>query len=372
MTEPGVTGSLAGAGFAFHSNTLELTEYARQHLATLVAAAPVPAVRATLRWHDGQPQVSELRDPAALARMERVDRDLYVGDGVLRWFRVDDLRDLYLQIRWDGDHLEVEGDFFYRLGNSRLSDAVRRMRQWRRRAMMRQRRFPTLLAYLVYYPCWWWLEQTRGLHPIHAAGVATADGTVLLAGASGVGKSTLSVAVALSPGARLLSDSFVLHEGPNVVPVREPVLLDAFSRAWLGAKANELRPLGRQYGLKRSGYHLPAERLAEAGRASLLVFPRRSPEPYVRPVSSEAACQRLSSGDLMINDLRRYWAFAAVLEQLAPSGLMARREAQLAALARSVTCYDFGMTPSMSSDAATAALLDLLRGKTARAAGTGS
>ena len=73
-------------------------------------------------------------------------------------------------------------------------------------------------------------------HPIHAAGVLTGGGVVLLAGASGVGKSTLATALALEPGVGFLSDSVVLHRGLDVLPVREPVLLDAFSRRWLAPR----------------------------------------------------------------------------------------------------------------------------------------
>jgi hypothetical protein len=300
--------------------------------------------------------------------MERVDRDLYVGGAQLCWFRVDDLRDLFLQLTWTDNQLRVEGDFYYRLGNSRLSDAIRRGRQWRRRAAMRARRFTTLLAYLVYYPCWWWLEQMMDHHPIHAAGVLTDAGVLLLAGASGAGKSTLATALALSPGARLLSDSFVLHSGLEILPVREPVLLDTFSRRWLGSSADELQPVGRGYALNRSGYHFPAARLAAGGRAAVVLFPRRSPEPYVRRLSAEDAHRRLSAADLIINDLRRYWAFAAVMEQLVPAGLMARREAQLAQLTAGVPCYDFGVTAETPSPAVVDAMLQLARDKPRRLA----
>jgi hypothetical protein len=234
---------------------------------------------------------------------------------------------------------------------------------------LRQRRFPTLIAYLVYYPCWWWLEHTRGLHPIHAAGVQMGADVVLLAGASGVGKSTLAVALAAMPGAKLLSDSFVLHSGADVVAVPEPVLLDAWGCKWLGKAADLLRPMGSRYALDRAGSDLACEHLGTEGRATLLVLPRSASKPYVRLLPPREAHRRLSAINLIINDLRRYWAFAAVLEQLVPGGLVVRRETELARLTAGVRCYDVGMSPEMTRAAATDVIMRLLHETPLRALG---
>jgi hypothetical protein len=364
-----ITGALAGASFTFGSDAADLMAYAGHHLGPLATpAASTPVVTAALRWHEGQPPLTRPQ-PRRDHRLDRIDRDLYREDGHLHWFRVDDLRDLHLHVSWGDDRLRVQGDFYHRLGNRWFTDKVRRMASWRRGASLRQRRFTTLLSYLVYYPCWWWHEQMHGMHPIHAAGVETDAGTILLAGASGVGKSSLAIALANAPGARLLADSFVLHNGTAVLPVREPILLDDWSRDWLGALGEGLRPIDWRYGLRRRGYLLPADRLAEMGQAAVLIFPQRSSESYTRSLGAEEACRRLSASNLIINDLRRYWAFAAVLEQLLPSGLVARREAELARLASAVPAYEIGLRVEQGAADAAAAVCGLLRGEGRRAAG---
>jgi hypothetical protein len=369
-THDSVTGSLAGAPFSFQTDAPDLRAYATMHLAPLAAGTVnAPAVSATLTWHDGQPPVERSPERLNVAAIERVDRDVYTDGATLHWFRVDDLRDLFLRFTWHDGRLSVHGDFFYRVGNSELSDRIRRMRRWRQRAAMRQRRFTTLLYYLVYYPCWWWLEQMRDVHPIHAAAVATDAGAILLAGASGVGKSTLAVALAMSPGARLLSDSFVLQHGDEVWAVREPILLDAWSRRWLGTGVDQLATIDGHFGLKRRGYQMPLQRLTDGGRVALLLFPRRTSESYVRRISTEQAHHRLSAADLMINDLRRYWAFAAVLEQLQLAGLAARREAHLAQLVVDAPCYEIGLTADMTSAAAVHAIMQLVQEQPLRVAG---
>ncbi len=368
--DAGVCGSLAGATFRLRADAADLTAYARQHLEPLAGGAVTPHIDVTLQWHEGQPPRDRLAAFAHLAGMERIDRDLYAAPGELHWFRIDDLRDLYLRFSWRENRLTVLGDFFHRLANDRHRDRAKRLLYRKRVAALRQRRFTTLLYYLVYYPCWWWLEQTRDLHPIHAAGVQTDAGVILLAGASGVGKSTLAIALATAPGGRLLADSFVLHNGVDVFPVREPVLLDAWSRRWLGAQGGVLQPVDWSYCLDRDGYQLPPQRLADRGRAVLLVFPRRAPQPYVRRISATQAHHRLSAADLIINDLRRYWAFAAVMEHLVPGGLVTQRETQIARLTSEVPCYEIGLTADMSCAAAVDSITQLTRDPQLRVVGS--
>jgi hypothetical protein len=366
-----ITGSLAGASFTFTCDAADLFEYSAGHLAPLIGpAGSAPAVTATLRWHEGQPPAAR---PVRTAheRVDRVDRDLYLIGNRLHWFRVDDLRDLHLHFTWTENRLAVEGDFYYRLGNDAVNDRLRRVLTWRRATSLRQRRFTTLLYYLVYYPCWWWLECVQDFHPIHAAGIETAAGVILLAGASGVGKSSLALALAAGSGARLLADSFVLHNGVDVRAVHEPILLDDWSRAWLGARGEILRAIPGRYALQRRGYLVPADRWAASGRAALLVFPRRASAASVTPLPAETARQRLSALDLTINDLRRYFAFAAVLEQVAPRGLVMQREVQLARLTSALPAYDLGLTTATTSAAAVESIQQLLDDPRQRVAGGG-
>jgi hypothetical protein len=365
-----LTGSLAGATFRFRTTSPELATYAQIHLEPVLGAVDTPRADVMLRWHEGQPPREPLTAFPHLAGMERLDRDLYVGPGQLHWFRVDDMRDLYLRLRWHEGQLRVDGDFFHRLSKGPHRDRAKRLLYRRRVGQLRRRRFTTLLYYLIYYPCWWWLEQTQDLHPIHAAGVQTDTSVILLGGASGVGKSTLAVALAMTPGARLLSDSFVLHTGTDVRAVREPVLLDAWSRRWLGQRGAELRALDWRYCLNRAGYQLPAQRLSAGGQAGLLLFPRRAPQPYVRRISSEQAHQRMSAAHLIINDLRRYWAFAAIVEQMVPGRLMLRRESQLAKLTAGVPAYELGLQAEVTCPAAVEAIMRLKPDAHAQVAGS--
>jgi len=357
-----LSGNLAGVSFKFATDAPDLCEYGALHLGPLLGDTPVaPAVSATLRWHDGQPPARNVV-AARLEGCSRVDRDLYVGEDRLFWFRVDDLRDLYLQFGWHGERLEVEGDFYFRVGRN-WTDRLRRWVSPGQAAAMRRRRFTTLIYYLVYYPCWWWLEQMRDLHPIHAAGVEVDGKVILVGGASGVGKSTLSVALAERPGNRHLSDSFVLQAGADICAVPEPVLLDEWSRGWLGSATDGLQRIDYPYMLGRRGYQFPGERRVARGRAAVVALPRRGPTDFVRRLSPDQAHQRLSAANMIINDLRRYYAFAAVIEQLAPGGLVAHREANLAKLTVDVPCYEVSLAAGDSSAAVVDSIVKLLSGQ---------
>src|SRR5262249_45765682 len=162
-----------------------------------------------------------------------------------------------------GQRLRIEGDFYFHLSARALPDRLRRVFYHRRLEDLRRRRFTTLLSYLVYYPCFWWLERHRDLHPIHAAGVqlrlGDTTGVVVLAGLGGMGKSTLVSALGVEPDASFLSVSFLLHCRNIVRPVPEPLLLDQWSRAWAGADAL-LTEVAHRFCLGREGFHWRADR----------------------------------------------------------------------------------------------------------------
>lgn len=366
-----MTGGLAGVSFRFRTDAPELASYARRHLVPLLANVDQPSIDATLYWHPVAPPIDRPGVDAA-GDWERWDRDLYVRPGRLCWFRIDACRDLHLAAEWDGATLRLRGDYYFYLSRSRVRDRLKHWLYGSRIHERRRKRFTTLLYYLVYYPAFWVSETLHGRHPIHAAGVVSEGGAVVLAGPSGVGKSTLSVALAAG-GAAFLSETFLLHRGTEVWPVREPILLDDFSRRWLGDAMAGLEPLGRSFVFARNGYHRLAG-LADRGQATVLLLPRRAPQTYVRPMAAEEAHRRLSASGQLIRDQRRYAAFAAAFESLAPLGLVERREQELRRLTEGASCFELGLGPGLTRDAALAMIHQLVtaRGEVAPRRAQGS
>lgn len=351
---------LAGVDATLASADADFLAYARAHLAPLCRPTGAsPTVRASLTWHEGAPPPRAER-PQAHAGWERLDRDLYRRAATLAWYRIDELPDLHLRLTWHGDGLEVAGTYYHRLSKTPGRDRLQRLLRRRALPRLRRRRYTTLLYYLLYYPCFWWLERHHGFHPIHAGAAALPEGIVALAGPSGVGKSTTLTGLATHPGARLLSDTFLLHRDAEVRAVPEPLLIDAWGRATLGADAARLQPLAHAYSLERGGYHWPADALSPGGPLRLLLLPRRAAPPGVRRLAAAAAQGRIRATDLLVNDLRRYWAFAAALEMLDPSPLVQAREHSLAALVAAVPTYELALTPDLDRDAILALVHTLL------------
>lgn len=358
---------LAGITVSLTGDFPPFADYAAEHLAPLRARAveapsAIPHIRAHLNWHEGPPPPRGRAYPD-LVHWNRVDRDLYRHGTHLAWFRIDDFPDLHLRFEWDGRQLVVEGDYYHRLSKTARRDWVRRVLYRRDLPLLRRRRFTTLLYYLLYYPCFWWLEHHGIGHPIHAGGVEFPDGIVVLAGPSGVGKSTLVTGLASDASARLLSDTFLLHHGSAVRAVPEPLLLDEWSRHWLGSRAALLQPIRHRYSLARAGFHWPHARLSRGGHVRLLVFPQRAPTHYVRALSPAQAQGRIRAGDLIVNDLRRYWAFASILEVMNPQPLVQERERSLAEFVSAVPAVEIGLTPAVPREELIAMIQRLMRGE---------
>jgi hypothetical protein len=175
------------------SSFAPLMDYAAAHFEPL-RGEPLPQGRpdvdAELHWHEGHPPTDAAAAYPEVRGCERLDRDLWARPGLVVWLRIDDLRDLHLRFNFDGEHLAVRGDYYHRLSTHRRGDRLRRLVYRGQLDALRRKRFTRLLYFLVYYPLFWWLEHQRDTHPLHAAAVETPMGGILLAGPSGVGKST--------------------------------------------------------------------------------------------------------------------------------------------------------------------------------------
>jgi hypothetical protein len=152
-------------------------------------------------------------------------------------------------------------------------------------------------AALLQYPALWWAG-TRGRVPLHAPSYARRQLTPLLAGPSGVGKTTL-LARELADGACAVSDNVCVGDGERVWGLVEPMRAEHL--------AGRRMPHGRREG------ELP-NRVAVLTPDRVVVLRRGDGQHVrVRPLDAGVAARILTTGTYMAGELRRYWSFAATL-----------------------------------------------------------
>jgi|HubBroStandDraft_6_1064221.scaffolds.fasta_scaffold83033_2 hypothetical protein len=179
-------------------------------------------------------------------------------------------------------------------------------------------------AALLQYPAMWFAS-TRGAVPLHAAVLSAGGATTLLAGPSGVGKTTVLMRE-VRKGGVATSDNLCVSDGTQCWGVVEPVRAEGAT--------------GRRMTHGRRETHLN-ERV-DCLMPDVMVVLRRSVDGAlaIRRCSAGEAARSLASGTYMAGELRRYWAFAATLATasgLGPahpaitetSGLLSRRLACL-------------------------------------------
>jgi hypothetical protein len=150
---------------------------------------------------------------------------------------------------------------------------------------------------LIQFPAIW-CAGVLGRAPLHASVVMAGADTVLLEGASGVGKSTL-VELELAAGGRATSDNLVVSDGETAWGLVEPSRLEG-GHGRRTTRGRRERPMGGRVP------ELVPDRVVVLRRGS-------SAEPDVRRCDPTEAARRLVTGTYMAGELRRFWPFAATL-----------------------------------------------------------
>jgi len=228
--------------------------------------------------------IEECRDPFPLRGLRPVTRGAYAdGPRVLLHNAGGSGFDLLLVV---DDELRVTAR--YRPGRS-LRAANRMLRQ----------RFALLVGQvLVHYPVLW-RAGWRGRVPLHAAVLRSAGATPLVAGPSGVGKSTV-LRDALAAGAVSTSDNLCCADADSCFGLAEPL---------------RTAPAANEHGRRTSHdrVELPFADRAPVLAPDRLVVLERGPVTELSPISSAEAARALVAGTYAAGELRRYWAFTATL-----------------------------------------------------------
>jgi hypothetical protein len=307
--------------------------------ASAAAAAGEADVAVQVRWSEGPRPV--LRPSTVFPDWPvdaMIDRHIHVGPGSVMWLRVDDAAQIAIASEHGPKTRRFELRFHFTLGGRGWREPLKRALNWRRLPGLRRNRLSTLAYYSVYYPTWWHLEAEGKGHPLHAAGVALDGRAVVLAGLPGAGKSTLAMALLATPGAELLADNVVLHDGRLVQGCFEPLLLDEKTRRWV-PEAQLLRALGRRHVFARDAFHAPHR--AGGVPPGAVVVVTRGRETRLAPLSAAVCAHRILAVNEVAKEVRRYHVLASVLGMVEPEGLahVEERGARLERLLGGVPCF---------------------------------
>jgi hypothetical protein len=161
-------------------------------------------------------------------------------------------------------------------------------------------RFRLLAAQtLLHYPALWWASR-HGRVPLHVSVTSCADEVTMIAGPSGVGKSTL-MSAGLAHGEIATADNICACDPHTAFGLVEPLRVQ-------DARGGPAAPHGRRE------VPLPG-RVASLDPDRLVVLRRGTTgeRTVVRPLSPDEAARGLVAGTYMAGELRRFWPFAATL-----------------------------------------------------------
>jgi hypothetical protein len=143
-----------------------------------------------------------------------------------------------------------------------------------------------------------WVAGLRGRVPLHACACTANEAVPLLAGPSGLGKSTL-VDAEVRAGGGATGDNLSVGDGTSVWGVVEPVRLEGLGGPRM--------PHGRgEAALLRRVERLEPDRVVVLRRGSEAVGRSRFCPP-------QEAARSLVAGTYTAGELRRYWGFAAAI-----------------------------------------------------------
>jgi hypothetical protein len=170
---------------------------------------------------------------------------------------------------------------------------------------------------LVHYPVLWWAS-LRGRVPLHVSVTSGTGGVTMIAGPSGVGKSTL-LAAGLPHGEIATADNVCACDEHTAYGLAEPLRVpatpgraDPLGRAGLpgrpGGLGGPAAPHGRtEVPLAGRVPALDPDRLVVLRRAAA------GEQSGIRPLPAAEAARELVAGTYMAGELRRFWPFAATL-----------------------------------------------------------
>jgi len=346
-----------GVNLTLEADNARLIEYASEHLQSMVTE-PVrtPDILVRCHWSEGEwdPETNPFQSNSPL---NVIGNRMLGRPDELVW--LDNLRMRGLQLRFSRDGSQFVFDVAYRFCPRRATADSRPAYEYKK--------FFSLMRYLVYHPFIWHLSTFRGWTVLHASGLESAFGGIIIAGLAGTGKSTTCVALMQQARARIISENLILTDGEFVYPCYEPIRLDEGSLRLLGNGLDGLIRMTFPAGVKeKTLFHLLPRQLPKRVKPSVLFLPQFAPHRYLRELSPSLAVEKIIAINALVRELDDYEWYAAALAYLWPEiGRALRPIEVIRRRTEQVKCFELGVDPTAGVEAVVDDIVSVLADNTA-------
>jgi hypothetical protein len=200
--------------------------------------------------------------------------------------------------------------------------------------------FSDITYYFVYYPVFWYLENFKQKHILHASAVSTGKSTTVFCGLEGMGKTTLSVGLLEYPSSLLISDNLIFYDSDNIYPCYQPIKLRPNQEN--SACSNRMKKI-KEFKL-RDFYELNGDFKLSSFRPTFFIYPFFGKQIYLRQVDPADFIRIVYQTNFLASELENYQRYARLLNLLVPfTHLEANRLSDLKNLIHSARCYFLGI-----------------------------
>ncbi|MFA5389274.1 MAG: hypothetical protein WC312_05915 [Candidatus Omnitrophota bacterium] len=214
--------------------------------------------------------------------------------------------------------------------------------------------------YLFYYPFFWFLENFRDIHLLHASCVDTPKGGIVIAGLPGSGKSVTSLGLwNKRPENKLISDNIVLYDRENIYTCPEPIRLHDEGKKLIDDKRLQRIDILNKNTCK--GFYKIDEGRKDKCKPVIFLLAGLSDETIMEEMNSESAAGMVFNQSLQGAEILNYFEYASLLNFLKPEkNLFKDRMESLSSLFKNVKCFSLTISRNNPIDSTVDKIMSLL------------
>ena len=203
-----------------------------------------------------------------------------------------------------------------------------------------------LTYYLIFMPCFFYLERIQKHRLIHASAFEHRGKGIILTGLGGVGKSTLSLAALLWPENRFLSDNIIFYNDEKIYSLKSPIAADQKIVEQYEIIKNKL--VAKQFNshFNRMYYDLKQEFCVDQLMPEYLFWLQQSNVNLIIPMKNQNRDRNIVKINFLTDHLREYYIFAAAFDFiLTKDKILADYLSNLHNFLESINCFILKFRP---------------------------